>query len=144
MPKSTTNGLPGIYNAVLPTVEDEAGSALAVDANGQLVLSPNTTINVVSGGSAAASPQVQGVDATGQDAYATVKNPTADATHIFINNKGANGCIISLDGGVTDHFTIQGGAIITLDSIAINNGVAIQAKNETAGQNYSDLTITIW
>lgn len=93
---------------------------------------------------AGASPQSLGTDATGQDAYATVKTPSANATHLQVGLGGANDAIISLDGGVTDHLYIYAGTIVTYDNILIANGVAIQAKNAVGGSNYSNLRITIW
>ena len=94
--------------------------------------------------SAASDIQSLGSDATGQDAYATVKTPTADATHIMILLKGTNDAIVSLDAGVTDHIPVAAGSIVILDNVAITSGVAIQAKNATGGSNYTGLSISIW
>ena len=95
-------------------------------------------------GSAATEMQSLGSDATGQDAYATIKTPTADASHILISLKGNNDAVVSLDNGVTDHIFVPGGAIIALDNVSITSGVAIQAKNATGGSNYTSLSISIW
>lgn len=43
MPKYKTRyGQPGLYNSSLPTIPDEHGGALAVDANGRLLLSSSS------------------------------------------------------------------------------------------------------
>lgn len=89
------------------------------------------------------SMQSQGVDATGQDAYATVKTPSANATHILASC-GSFGAIISLDAGTTDHFTVQPNMSVILDAVTITSGVAIQAKNLSAGLNYTNLSVSIW
>lgn len=89
------------------------------------------------------TPQVS-VDATGADAYATIVTAAAAKSHIMVTNLGEFGAIISLNGGTTEHLRIPGASGVTLDSVAISNGAAIQAKNMTAGSNYANLTITIW
>lgn len=115
----------------------------AADAGTQRVSIATDDVVTVSVG-AAGTPEAQGIDATGQDAYATVITPTADAKHMMVTNEGAEGAIISIDAGVTDQFTVIGGAIITFDDVDISSAVAIQAKNQNAGSNYADLAITIW
>lgn len=93
----------------------------------------------------AASPmQALAQDATGQDAYATVKTPTANASHIIIVLTGSNPAILSLDDGVTDHIFVAGPSVLALDQVAISSGVAIKAKNGTGGSNYTGLNISIW
>lgn len=89
------------------------------------------------------SMQSQGVDTTGQDAYATIKTPSANATHILASC-GSFGAIISLDAGVTDHFTVQPNMALTLDAVTITSGVAIQSKNLVPGSNYTNLAVSIW
>lgn len=118
----------------------------AAEADSLPVVLPSTQIDALSAAlSSAASPiQTLGSDSTGQDAYATVKTPTADASHIEISLSGSNDAIISLDGGVTDHIYIQAMSIHTLDNVQITSGVAIQAKNAIGGSNYSGLNISIW
>lgn len=111
--------------------------------NGMLVnLGANNDVTVTSLPSA--PMQSLGADATGQDAYATVKTPTANATNILVSLTGANAAIISLDAGTTDHFTVPGGSLITLARVTITSAVAIQAKNATGGSNYTGLSISIW
>ena len=89
-----------------------------------------------------ATPQ-SGTDATGADTYATVLTPSANFSRISITNEGANAAIVSIDGGTTDTFIrIPGGFAGTFHA-AIRSGVAIQAKNASAGNNYSNLTVTV-
>lgn len=129
-------------------LDEVGGIATAVDSGvantgTQRVTIATDDVVTVSVG-AAGTPEAQGIDATGQDAYATVITPTADAKHMMVTNEGAEGAIISIDAGVTDQFTVIGGAIITFDDVDISSAVAIQAKNQNAGSNYTDLAITIW
>lgn len=106
-------------------------SSGAVDANTQRVTQGSTSM------------QSQGLDTTGQDAYATVKTPSADATHIFVSC-GSFGATISLNAGTTDHFSVQPNMAVTLDAVTITSGVAIQAKNLVPGSNYTNLAVSIW
>lgn len=103
-----------------------------VDANTQRVTEGSTTM------------QAMGTDATGADTYATVKTPTADATHIIAINTGTNDAIISLDAGTTDNFPLAGGANLVLDGVTIRSGLAIQAKNLVGGSNYTGVSISCW
>ena len=92
----------------------------------------------------AGAPQAYGIDATGADTYATIVTASAARTRILITLQGANDAIVSVDGGTTDHIYIPAGSVISLDNLAIANGVAVQAKNASAGNNYSNLSVTIW
>ena len=89
-------------------------------------------------------PETVGNDATGADSYATVLTPTRESGHIAIFNNGPNGATISLDGGTTDHFKIPGETGAVFDSILILNAIAIQAKNTSSGNNYTNLDISVW
>lgn len=89
------------------------------------------------------SMQAIGRDATGQDAYATVKTPSANAAHIDVSC-GANGATISLDGGVTDHIDVPANTTKIYDDVTITSGVAIQAKNLVGGSNYTNLAVSVW
>ena len=93
---------------------------------------------------APAAPQAFGVDTTGADTYATIVTPSADATHIYISNEGSNPAIISVDDGTTDQFYVQGNSLAVFDDVEILDSVDIQAKNGNAGNNYTNLRITIW
>lgn len=90
-------------------------------------------------------PQAYGIDAAGSDTYTTIVTPSVyDYNHMYVSVQGTNDAIISMDGGVTDHFYIPAGTVILFDSLKMDDGVAIQAKNASAGSNYTSLAITIW
>ena len=92
----------------------------------------------------AGTPQAYGVDATGADGYATVLTVSGAKTHIAIQNTGTHPAIISLNSGTTDHFYIPGGVSAVFDNIAIADAATIQAKNGSAGNNYTGLYISVW
>ena len=83
-------------------------------------------------------------DEVGADSYTTIITPATACTHLLISLKGTNDAIISLDDGVTEHMVIVGGEAVALDGITISAGVAIKAKNKTAGSNYTNLNISVW
>jgi len=83
-------------------------------------------------------------DEIGADTYTTIITPATACTHILIGLKGTNDAIISLDNGVTEHMVVFGGEAVALDGITISAGVAIRAKNKTAGSNYTNLNISVW
>ena len=84
------------------------------------------------------------IDTTGADAYATVLTPSTTFSKIMISNEGSNPATVSIDAGTTDNFIrIPGNCVQTFEGITIT-AVAIQAKNANAGNNYSNLTITVW
>lgn len=90
------------------------------------------------------SMQAAGSDATGQDTFATIVTPSANASHVAIFNAGPYSVTISLDAGTTNHLIIPGSASVVVDDVTIVSGTDIQAKNTTAGLNYSNLSISIW
>ena len=88
--------------------------------------------------------QAYGLDATCQDDYATILTTTAERHHISISLEGANGAIISFDGGTSDNLRVPANSCIVLDDVLIATSTAIQAKNASAGNNYTNLAITVW
>lgn len=83
-------------------------------------------------------------DATGQDAYATVLTPSATFSRLIVVNGGGFPVTLSIDGGTTDTISrIEGGGTIALDGAAITTS-SIQAKNASAGNNYTNLTVIVW
>lgn len=84
-----------------------------------------------------------GVDTTGADAYATIITPTDDYTRISIDVE-TNDVIISVDGGTTDNLYVKAGTMLALDGYDIERGIAIKAKNGSAGNNYANLVINVW
>ena len=134
-----------VYDPLTHTLKIAGGGGalpvgLATEAKQDDAIALLTTID---DNSTPGTPQT-GVDATGADAYATIVTAATAKTHIMVTNLGEFGAIISLNGGTTDHLRIPGASGVTLDSVAIASGAAIQAKNMTAGSNYANLTITIW
>ncbi len=90
-----------------------------------------------------ATPE-SGTDAVGEDTYATVVTPSTTFEHIMITNEGTNPATVSLDAGITDHFIrVPGASIQAFDGVAVT-ATAIQAKNASGGNNYANLTVTVW
>lgn len=84
-------------------------------------------------------------DAAGADAYASIgTSPAARQAHYMHVAVGNNGATISLDGGTTDHFTVPANVERLFPGLKIPAGTDVQAKNKSAGNNYSDLVISIW
>lgn len=92
---------------------------------------------------AGAGLPVKGTDATGQDAYGTIVTAPARVCRNLFISVATKSAIISLDGGTTEHFLLPVGNW-TFTGLAIASGAEIQAKNADAGQNYTDLTISVW
>jgi len=121
--------------------EDPSGNAkpLATTSTG----SSNTNI-IEEGGVAIVTTPESGTDDTGADTYATILTPSKSFTHIAIINEGTNPAVVSIDGGSTDTFVrIAGSSYQAFDQVAIT-ATAIQAKNFTAGSNYTNLTVVVW
>lgn len=121
-------GLPNT-DQILNQVFDSDDNTLQVDVK-----------SAITGG----EPQPQGYDATGADAYATVLTASADRQHLYAYNSGTHPAILSVDSGTTDHFTIPGQTAFVFDDLMIDSGATVQAKNATAGSNYTGLYVSIW
>ncbi|HET6441840.1 MAG TPA: hypothetical protein VM431_11965 [Phycisphaerae bacterium] len=87
---------------------------------------------------------VYGVDATGADAYATVATSPARVCHYLHVSVADNGAVVSLDGGTTDHFAMPPNTERLFEGLATTSAVAIQGKNLSAGNNYTNLRISVW
>tara|TARA_Y100000310_G_scaffold315428_1_gene365950 strand:- start:2733 stop:3161 length:429 start_codon:yes stop_codon:yes gene_type:complete len=87
---------------------------------------------------------VLGTDATGADAYATVVTAPARECHFVHIAVESNGATVSLDAGTTDHFAIPPNTSRLFDGLVIASGVAIQGKNLSAGNNFTNLRISVW
>jgi hypothetical protein len=85
-----------------------------------------------------------GVDDTGANAYATVVTGPARTCSYAHISVGANGAIVSFDGGTTDHIAIPANTTWLLEGLLIAASAAIQGKNLVAGSNYADLRISVW
>jgi len=106
-----------------------------VNASGELLVAAAASTSAI---------QAKGTDATGTDAYATVVTSVAAASHIMIVLQGSNDAIVSIDAGTTDSIPVPAGSIVVLDNVTIAATTAIQAKNASAGNNYTNLDLTIW
>jgi hypothetical protein len=85
-----------------------------------------------------------GVDAGGQDGYAAIlAAPNRVCRHLFVA-VGANGAVISLDGGTTDHLSVPANTSWCFSGLAIPALASIRAKNLDAGSNYAGLRISVW
>ena len=137
-------------------------SALATSAK-QLADGHNVTVDNASGGSAVniqdggnsitvdgtvtstlstAVPE-SGTDDVGADTYATILTPSTTFSHIMIINEGGNTAVVSIDGGSTETFKRIPTGVLAFDGVAIT-ATAIQAKNASSGENYTNLTIIVW
>ena len=85
-----------------------------------------------------------GVDAAGEDSYATVVTAPARVCHYLHAAVGDNGAIISLNGGTNEHFAIPANTERLFCGLAIASGAVIQGKNLSAGNNYTNLRISVW
>ena len=94
----TKHGLPGIYNATPITLSDEQGSALAVNASGQLIAAAP---------SGSSSNQVQG---TAADNAAAVGNP------VRVGGKYNSGVQTYADGDIADFQMDSQGRVKTTDA----------------------------
>jgi sporulation protein YlmC with PRC-barrel domain len=92
----------------------------------------------------ATAPQATGVDLVGADTYTTIITAGLAATHIYISCEGAYDAIVSVNSGTTDHFRIPANSAHVFDNVTIAAAATVQGKNATAGQNYTNLTVTIW
>ncbi len=85
---------------------------------------------------------VMGTDATGAATYAEVLVTPRSVRYIHVA-VGANGAIISLDGGLSDAFAIPANTERLFPAQDIAEGVSIQGKNLVGG-NYASLYISVW
>ena len=88
---------------------------------------------------------VIGRDAAGADTYVTVIASAATTerkyTHI-VASVSTYGATLSFDGGTTESVDVPAGGGVGMDDVEITG--AVQAKNETAGSNYTKLSISVW
>jgi hypothetical protein len=122
---------------------NQAGAICYYDeALGQLV-----TVSVVNGLPISAGggvPQAA-VLAAGEDAYAEVlETPDRVCSHVIIQLDAGDPAIISFDGGVTDGLYVKAGAAYALDGVRLESGSSIQARNGSAGSNFTNLRVTVW
>ena len=85
-----------------------------------------------------------GSRAVGSDGYVKVLDAPARQCHVLHAAVENNGAIISLDGGVTDHFAIPPNTERLFPALTIASGAAVHAKNLASGANYTNLRISVW
>ena len=96
-------------------------------------------------GVASGLPVAFQTDAEGADAYATVVTAPDRVCHYArIQLDAGHDAIVSLDGGTTDHLFIKANSQEILSGLTIGAGVSIQGKNAAAGDNYTNLRVTVW
>ncbi len=87
---------------------------------------------------------VLGADAAGADAHAAVVTAPARECHFLHVAVEDNGAIVSCDGGTTDHFAIPPNTSRLFSGLVIASGADIKGKNLSAGNNYTNLRISVW
>ena len=93
---------------------------------------------------ASAGLPTHGTDATGANTYAAVVTAPDRECHYLHVAVADNGAIVSLDGGVTDHFAIPANTERLFPGLTIPAGAGIQGKNLAAGSNYTNLHVSVW
>ena len=89
-------------------------------------------------------PHLFPTDAAGADTYTVIGVVPHFATKLLfhLDTKDA---ILSFDGGTTDHLFLGNSKDqLLISGLAIEKGAIISAKNQTAGQNYANLSISVW
>jgi len=96
-------------------------------------------------GVASGLPVAFQTDAEGADAYATVVTAPDRVCHYArIQLDAGHDAIVSLDGGTTDHLFVKANSQEALAGLTIGPGASIQGKNAAAGDNYTNLRVTVW
>ena len=85
-----------------------------------------------------------GTDAAGQDGHAKVLDCPDRVTQHLMAFAEANGAVLSLDGGTTDHVYVPADGGVALDGLAIPAGAEIHAKNAETGNDYANLRVMVW
>lgn len=114
-------------------------SSLADYRGNRVLVSPDGALRAGDWG----GPPIMGTDATGANAYADVL--TVPRTVRYLHAAvGANGAIISIDGGKTDAYAIPANTERLFPAQDIAAGSVIQGKNLTGGSNYAALYVSVW
>ena len=87
-----------------------------------------------------------GLDAAAEtdDSYATVVTAPARECHYLHVAVQSYGAIISLDGGTTEHFRIPANTERGFAGLTIPPSAVIKGKNAVAGEDYTNLAISVW
>ncbi len=113
------------------TISDYLGNRALVSADGAL-----------KSGDWGGAP-ILGTDAAGANGYATVLTVPRDVRYLHAA-VGANGAIISVDGGATDAFAIPADTERLFPAQDIAAGSVIQGKNLVTSSNYVNLFVSVW
>ncbi len=97
----------------------------------------------IGGTAAVTAPQAYGIDVTGADSYTTIVTANAVRHHMSVSLQGSNDAIVSIDGTI-DGFYIPAGSSHVFDGLLIASSATVKGKNASAGNNYTNLAITIW
>jgi hypothetical protein len=132
---------------VVDGLDDLAGSIAGDGLAAKTLADVVTALTTLSGHTEALAGlglPVMGVDAAGQDAYAAiVAAPNRVCRHLHVS-VDANGAIISLDGGVTDHLSVPANTAWQFSGLAIPALASLRAKNLDPGSHYTNLRISVW
>ena len=86
---------------------------------------------------------ILGTDAVGANTYASVVTAPKQCRYLHATCI-TNSAIVSIDGGSTDSLVVVAGTERLFVGLDIPAGANIQGKNETAGDNYADLHVSVW
>lgn len=104
-------------------------------------LGPVTQAEEAAGG----VPLAEGLDAAGADTFTTIFTCPAVVCHrILVQLEPGYDAVLSLDGGTTDTLTMKANTQLLLDGLNLPAGSVLQAKNKTAGENYTNLRMLAW
>ena len=85
-----------------------------------------------------------GSDAAGADVYAKILDCPDRQCHYVHVAVGANGAVLSLNGGAADHYAIPANTERLFDGLVIPAAAEIHARNLSTGNNYADLHVSVW
>ncbi len=86
---------------------------------------------------------VMGSDATGANAYVELLVTPRPIRYVHVA-VAANGAIVSIDGGTSEAFAIPANTERLFPAQDIAEGISVQGKNLTAGNNYTNLYVSVW
>ena len=98
----------------------------------------------LSGGGSSAGLPVLGSDATGADGYAEIVAVSTQIAHYIHVAVGDFGMVVSLDGGVTDHFAIPANTERLFPGLSIPALASIRTRNLVPGSNYTNAYVSVW
>jgi hypothetical protein len=87
---------------------------------------------------------VHGTDVTGADTYVALI-AAAGGNRLYrrlVASVDTKAALLSFDAGTTEHVCVPITGPLVMHDVRISG--AIHGKNETAGQNYANLHVTVW